>query len=92
VPDVLREFKTFGIEAVVHDPHADPKEVAREYGMPVSPLKAFKNLDALVLAVPHKEYLGKPLTGMLRKGGILVDVKSVVDRKTVPGNLRYWSL
>jgi len=92
VPDVLREFKTFGIEAVVHDPHADPKEVAREYGMPMSPLKAFKNLDALVLAVPHKEYLDKPLTGMLRKGGILVDVKSVVDRKTVPGNLRYWSL
>lgn len=92
VPDVLREFKTFGIEAVVHDPHADPKEVAREYGMPMSPLKAFKNLDALVLAVPHKEYLGKPLMGMLRKGGILVDVKSVVDRKTVPGNLRYWSL
>jgi len=92
VPDVLREFKTFGIEAVVHDPHADPKEVVREYGMPVSPLKAFKNLDALVLAVPHKEYLGKPLMSMVRKGGILVDVKSVVDRKTVPGNLRYWSL
>ena len=29
---------------------------------------------------------------MLRKGGILADVKSVIDRKTIPGNVRYWSL
>lgn len=94
VPDVLSELKTFGVEALVHDPLADAKEVAREYGMPISPLKAFKNLDALILAVPHRTYLQKPedLPAMLRKGGILVDVKSVIDRTIIPGNLRYWSL
>jgi hypothetical protein len=35
-------------------------------------------LDALVLAVSHKQYLDLPvdkLTGMLRKGGLLLDVK-----------------
>jgi UDP-N-acetyl-D-galactosamine dehydrogenase len=94
VPDVLNELKTFGVNAVVHDPLADPHEVSREYGMPISPLKAFKNLDALILAVPHKSYLDKPaaLPAMLRKGGILVDIKSAVDRKIIPGNLGYWSL
>jgi UDP-N-acetyl-D-glucosamine/UDP-N-acetyl-D-galactosamine dehydrogenase len=48
----------------------------------------------LILAVPHRQYLEKPakLTGMLRDGGILVDIKSTIDPKAVPGNLRYWSL
>ncbi len=39
-------------------------------------------LDALVLAVSHKQYLELPveqLTGMLRKGGLLLDVKSALD-------------
>ena len=94
VPDVLAEMKTFGITPIAHDPLADPKEVAKEYGLPVTPLKDFKNLDALILAVPHKQYLNAPamMTKMLRPGGILVDIKSVIDRGTIPGDLRYWSL
>jgi hypothetical protein len=32
------------------------------------------------------------LPGMLRKGGILADIKSVVDRKLLPGDVRCWSL
>jgi len=73
---------------------ADPKDFQHEYGIEMSKLTEFKGLDALVLAVPHKAYLAKPekLFGMLRDGGILVDIKSAIDPKTVPGNLRYWSL
>ena len=32
------------------------------------------------------------MPAMLRKGGILADIKSVVDRSVVPSNVRYWSL
>jgi UDP-N-acetyl-D-galactosamine dehydrogenase len=94
VPDVLNELKTFGITPIVHDPMADPQEVKREYGLAISPLSQFKNLDALILAVPHAEYLQKTakMPAMLRKGGILADIKSVVDRGNVPSNVRYWSL
>ncbi len=94
VPDVLAELKTFGITPIVHDPLADPREVKREYGLQISPISDFKNLDALVLAVPHAEYLksSAKMPAMLRKGGILADVKSVIDRKLIPGNVRYWSL
>lgn len=94
VPDVLAELKTFGITPIVHDPLADPREVRREYGLQISPVSDFKNLDALVLAVPHAEYLknSAKMPAMLRKGGILADVKSVIDRKLIPGNVRYWSL
>jgi UDP-N-acetyl-D-glucosamine/UDP-N-acetyl-D-galactosamine dehydrogenase len=94
VPDVLNELKTFGITPIVHDPLADAGEVKREYGLAISPFSDFKNLDALILAVPHADYLRKTaqMPAMLRKGGILADVKSVIDRKVIPGDLRYWSL
>ena len=94
VPDVLAELKTFGITPIVHDPLADPREVKREYGLQISPVSDFKKLDALILAVPHAEYLknSAKMPAMLRKGGILADVKSVIDRKLIPGNVRYWSL
>src|SRR5882724_2420081 len=94
VPDVLVELRTFGIEPVIHDPLADPKQVLREYGITISSLIKFKNLDALILAVPHAQYRKKSmnLPGMLRKGGIFADIKSVVDRKLLPSDVRYWSL
>jgi UDP-N-acetyl-D-galactosamine dehydrogenase len=94
VPDILTELKDFGIRAIAHDPLADPKEFQHEYGIEMSKLAEFKGLDALVLAVPHKALLAKPekLFGMLRDGGILVDIKSAIDPRSVPGNLRYWSL
>ena len=94
VPDILAELANFGIKPMAHDPLAAAPEVAHEYGLAMSGLAKFKALDALVLAVPHKQYLEKParLTAMLRDGGILVDIKSAIDPKTVPGNLRYWSL
>jgi UDP-N-acetyl-D-galactosamine dehydrogenase len=94
VPDILAEFKSFGIHAVAHDPLAPPKEVAREYGLTIDKLSEFRDLDALILAVPHKAYLGQidKLITMLRPGGIFADIKSAIDPKAVPGNLRYWSL
>ncbi len=44
--------------------------------------------------MPHAEYLKKTakIPATLRKGGILADIKSVIDRKLIPGNVRYWSL
>jgi UDP-N-acetyl-D-galactosamine dehydrogenase len=94
VPDILNELRDFGIEALAHDPLADPKEFQHEYGIAMSKLSAFKGLDALMLAVPHKPYLDRPerLFAMLRDGGILIDIKSAIDPESVPGNLRYWSL
>ena len=94
VPDILNELREFGVRAIAHDPLAPAKEIEHEYGLKVSRLSEFKDLDALILAVPHKAYLARPekMAGMLRDGGILIDIKSAIDPGTVPGNLRYWSL
>ena len=95
VPDIVTELRLFGIEAEVHDPIADPREVREEYDLTLSPWDQLQGLDALVLAVPHHYYLSmgvQALLSGLRPGGIVVDVKSVLIPSEVPQGLRYWSL
>lgn len=94
VPDIVAEFRKFGIAAVVHDPLANADEVRHEYGLTVASLESFEELDALVLAVPHGEYLEdvSRLYGMLSANGVMVDVKSALDPANLPSGLRYWSL
>jgi UDP-N-acetyl-D-galactosamine dehydrogenase len=95
VPDILRELRSFGIDPSVHDPLASAREAMHEYGVKLSPLEELSRLDALILAVSHKEYrdLGQPrLMAMLGDRGVLVDVKSVIDPAQLRPGVRYWSL
>lgn len=94
VPDILAELREYGIEALVSDPLADPAAAAHEYGIALSPPEALTQLDALVLAVNHATYLADPadLVARVHEGGVLVDVKSALDRATLPEELVYWSL
>ncbi|HEY8087058.1 MAG TPA: UDP binding domain-containing protein, partial [Polyangiaceae bacterium] len=95
VPDIVRELRQFGVEPLVHDPLADEAEAMHEYGLRLSPLDALSRLDAMVLAVSHRWYLeqGQPkLLGMVRDGGVVADVKSVLDPKAMERGIRYWSL
>ena len=82
MPDILRELRSFGIAPSVHDPIANPAEAMHEYGVKLVPTEELVGLDALVLAVSHREYLelGQPgILSMIRDGGVLVDVKSVLE-------------
>jgi UDP-N-acetyl-D-galactosamine dehydrogenase len=95
VPDIVAELREFGIAASVADPIADPAEARREYGIAITPLQHFTNLDGLILAVPHR-VLGEAgwdrLFAALSPGGVFVDVKSAVARGSVPSHIHYWSL
>ncbi len=93
-PDIVAELRAFGISPLVHDPMADPEDARRLFGVTVNPLETFAGLDALVLAVGHADYLADPgrLLAMLRPGGVLVDVKSVLDPASLRADIRYWSL
>jgi UDP-N-acetyl-D-galactosamine dehydrogenase len=94
VPDIIAELREYGISPLVHDIHAQPDEAAHEYGITLSSLEDYKELDALILAVNHREYVRElpDLFGRLRKPGVFVDVKSVADPRTVPEGVGYWSL
>ena len=94
VPDIVKELREFGITPIVHDPLASSETAHEEYGFALAPLTQFHELDAVILAVNHRAYLelGSTLFSMVKAGGVVVDVKSALDRTTVPHTLRYWSL
>jgi UDP-N-acetyl-D-galactosamine dehydrogenase len=95
VPDILRDLRSFGIAPMVHDPVASAPEAMREYGVKLAPIEELVGLDAVVLAVSHKWYLrlGQPgIQSMLRDGGVLVDIKSVLDPARTERRIRYWSV
>jgi UDP-N-acetyl-D-galactosamine dehydrogenase len=95
VPDIVAELRQFGITPIVHDPLANPQEAQHEYGIQLTDWDQVSNLDAVVFAVSHQAYLDIPreqLLGCVQPGGVLIDVRSVLDPATLPPNLTYWSL
>jgi UDP-N-acetyl-D-galactosamine dehydrogenase len=93
IPDIVAELAQYGVTAMVHDPLGDPHEAMHEYNIQIAPLDRFVELDALILAVAHKEYLAdKELIGRVREGGVVIDVKSALDPSKLARNVQYWSL
>lgn len=96
VPDIIRELAQFGLVPLVHDAMAEPDEAHEEYGVTLSPLTQMRDMDALILAVPHREYLAGSCAAILdlvARGGVVVDVKSVIDPGlTAARGLKHWSL
>src|SRR5690348_4055097 len=94
VVDTWRELREFGIEPIVGDPRADPAAVRAEYGVELSPLEEFRDLRALIYAVGHDEFapLHDSISDLVAEGGIVVDVRSLLDPKRLRSDIRYWSL
>ncbi|MBI9109807.1 nucleotide sugar dehydrogenase [Maridesulfovibrio ferrireducens] len=98
VVDVVEELRSFGVNVLVHDPYADPKEAVEEYGLETVPFSEFNDLDALILAVSHKEYhsLGfDEIKSWFRKpeNALIIDVKCFFDRdELTKAGIRFWRL
>src|SRR5580765_7446460 len=77
IPDIVSELSQYGIEAMVHDPMGNPHEAFEEYKIQLDPLDRLTGLDAVILAVAHKEYLANPdaIFARVRDGGVVIDVK-----------------
>ena len=56
VIDIINELREYGISTVSHDPQADKKEVFDVYGIKLKEIEDIKDVDAVILAVPHEEY------------------------------------
>jgi UDP-N-acetyl-D-galactosamine dehydrogenase len=97
VIDVIHELDDYGVDVLVHDPIAKNDEARHEYGIS---LTAWSDLpadaDALVLAVGHSDYLARSteaLLASLKPGGVVIDVKSLLDRGEVTrAGYRLWRL
>lgn len=94
VPDIIRELKEFGVTPVVHDPLADPEKVHEEYKLDLASWTALRELDAIILAVAHAQFVKMApaaLLAGLRRGGVVADIKAVLRGKELP-EAAYWSL
>jgi UDP-N-acetyl-D-galactosamine dehydrogenase len=96
VADIVRELAAAGISVQVHDPLAAADEAKHEYGIDLMEQNALKQADAVVLAVAHDDYVRggwSLISGLLRDGGGLVfDVKSILDRGSKPTDVELWRL
>ena len=97
VVDIINELKDYGVSVMAHDPLAIPEEAREHCGIEPVPMKAIKDVDAVILAVAHREYIElgiEKIASLCRKSRpILLDIKAVFE----PGQakslgINYWRL
>lgn len=96
VIDIIRELETFGADMFIHDPIADPAMAKTEYGVELADEGSMPEVDAVIFAVAHQKLTeqGWGLVSRLlgESGGVVIDVKGVLDRDGVPNGTVLWRL
>ena len=84
--DVYEELQSYNVNVDVYDPWADTNEVRAEFGFDL--IENPKNqYHAVILTVAHKEFLNQDLRSHIVEGGILYDVKGILDTKSIDARL-----
>lgn len=98
VIDVINELKEFGVNVMVADPMANNEESIEEYGVSLTDFNTVKDVQAVIVAVSHKEYMAlsfedlKKLYSSDVQGKVLVDVKGIYDKNIAEKSFDYWRL
>ena len=96
VADIIHEFVEYGIDVQVHDPHADPEEALRAYGIPLTRMEDLKKANAVVVAVAHESYrnlTAQQFVSLMNEKPVLIDVKGIYDRETMTAlDISFWRL
>ncbi|MCM1038280.1 MAG: nucleotide sugar dehydrogenase [Ruminococcus sp.] len=99
VIDIYNELGEYGITPLVVDPAADAAEAKRLYGITFGTLHDVKDMDAVVIAVSHKEFskLSKDDISAFfdpkHKKKVLMDLKGMLDRQEyLTDDYLYWRL
>jgi UDP-N-acetyl-D-galactosamine dehydrogenase len=87
VIDIVRELETYGIEVIIHDPWANEQEVHHEYGVVSTKVIPIENYQAAILAVAHKEFKSMNIKNLVESGGVIYDVKGLLEENLVDGKL-----
>ena len=88
VVDIYSTFREYTPNITVFDPWANPDRVKHEYGIDIAgSLPAGQHYDAIVLAVAHNQFAELDLRSLLNPGGVIYDVKGILDRSIIDGRL-----
>ncbi|MEQ8814113.1 MAG: nucleotide sugar dehydrogenase [Thalassobaculum sp.] len=94
-PVIGRALRDLGAVLLAADPLVDPATARRELGLEIVEPAMLVDLDALILANPHRAFLADgpvALGQRVRPGGLLVDVTSALDPAEISPDRHYWSL
>ena len=86
VIDIYKELQEYGITPIVVDPAADAAEAERLYGITFAQMEEVKDMDAVIIAVSHKQFLTldqEKIFSFYRQENakkVLVDIKGILDR------------
>jgi UDP-N-acetyl-D-glucosamine/UDP-N-acetyl-D-galactosamine dehydrogenase len=92
VADVVKALKSYYVNVDVEDPYADSDELKHEYGFELA-ADLGKDYDAVIVTVPHKEYLelgDDYFSGITKSHGMVADLKGIYRNRIT--NRTYWSL
>ena len=88
VVDIVREFKSYGINLTIFDPWAKVEDVMHEYGLEIiRELPEGEIYDSLVLAVAHNQFLDIDWRQRVKPGGIIYDVKGCLPETMINSRL-----
>ncbi len=92
VADVVKELKSYSLNVDITDPYADSNELNHEYGFELTE-KIASEYDAVIVTVPHKEYMKLDDTyfaSITKEKGLVADLKGTF--RSVIKSRKYWSL
>lgn len=97
VIDIVKELKEYGIQPLLTDPVADAAEAKRLYGVDFVDMAEARDMDAVVLAVAHTEFVSFTMEQMDKFFGggtkVLLDLKGLLNRKEYEAaGYSYWRL
>ncbi|MCI9345267.1 MAG: nucleotide sugar dehydrogenase [Lachnospiraceae bacterium] len=99
VIDIYRELGEYGIVPMVVDPEADAAEAERLYGITFQTMDEIKDVDALIIAVAHEQFLSLDKEKIssfyhpAHKRKVLLDLKGILNRSEyLTEDYRYWRL
>ena len=91
VIDIITELGNFPVKIQVYDPCADSVDVNNKHQIVLTEFDDLKTSDAVILAVPHDDFVTqewKLISNLLNsEGGIVYDIKSILDRNKKPDNV-----
>lgn len=99
VIDIYRELGEYGIVPMVIDPAADASEAKRLYGIEFKTVDDIRNVDALIVAVAHEQFLNldrekiSSFFNPAHKRKVLMDLKGILNREEyLTEDYLYWRL
>lgn len=97
--DIYNELNEYGITPVVVDTTADADEAKRLYGITFGTMDDIKNMDAVIVAVAHDEFMKitpSDIAGFFNpanKVKVLADIKGLYNKDDFSGEeYSYWRL